>query len=282
VIRADDPRFAATQAWINKVLLHSDYTISRFDAGNEDFPMGNWPVWPIISSWAAQVEHLRGRTDVAWRYLLDGQVRMHGYDAQEKLFQLPEQWNLDGTSAGTTRMLTWSHGEFLSSAIILLTGLDTDVPDADAALWPSLPPETDHVTLSNLFLRGYRLSIDTRRAPEGLSVNVTAQRQDRNAPESLSLRIGEQVFALQPNASVTAVLPTRGRPRFAEHQYERAAVIDQILLGQDLPADLRGASPEIVEQHILDTEKTFMQKHLPQLRRKHFEELVGTMPRVKH
>jgi hypothetical protein len=275
VVRVDDPRFAATEAWIKRVLFHPDHTVSRFDgAPPPDFPKGNWPTWPIISSWGAQVEFLKGRTDEAWRYLIDGQAKMHGYNAKTMLYQLPEQWNIDGTMAGTTRMLTWSHGEFLTTTLLLLTGLNTDVPDVDASLQPSLPPDCNAAEVANFYHRGYRLTMDIRRNGDGLEVGLKAVRVDADAPPELRLKIGQKIVAVGEGKDEHVQVLARGRSAFTSHLIERAEVVQKVLLGTPLGSEWRTAPPAALERHIADVESTFVREKLPGERTKRFEELL--------
>ena len=275
VIRVDDPRFAATEAWIKRVLFHPDHTVSRFDgAPPPDFPKGNWPTWPIISSWGAQVEFLKGRTDEAWRYLIDGQAKMHGYNARNMLYQLPEQWNIDGTMAGTTRMLTWSHGEFLTTTLLLLTGMNTDVVDADASLQPSLPPDCPAAEVAHLYHKGYRLNMDIRRNGDGLEVALKAVRVDADAPPELRLKIGQQTVALSEGKNVQVQIPAGGNSLFTSHPFERAEVVQKILLGTPLGSGWRTAPAASLERHIAEVESTFVKENLPAERKRRFEELL--------
>lgn len=263
-VAVDDPRFAGTQAWIHRILEQKDHSISRFE-GNPASPhytQGEWPVWPLMSSVAADVELLRGRKDRAWRYLLSGLVRKRGYDAEAVLYALPEQWTLDGKAVNTTAQLTWSHGEFLASSVFLLTGLQVDVPNADLALAPSLPPGSNSATIANFFFRGWRLTLRVKRQNKNLEVKVTGNyRGSRSATvlkHALIIAVPGRVLELHDNQEVSFAVPEgEGQSGRTDHASERAQLFSQILLGKDIPADLKQASSQELERRIRAIEDEF-------------------------
>ncbi|HVU15442.1 MAG TPA: hypothetical protein VHD32_00845 [Candidatus Didemnitutus sp.] len=190
-VAVDDPRFIKTQAWIQKVLEQPDHSISRFEGNpaSKFYTHGQWPVWPLMSGVAADIELLQGRKDRAWQYLLSGLVRKQGYDAEASVYSLPEQWKFNG-EAVSTRQLTWSHGELLTSSVLLLTGLQVDVPNADLAFAPSLPPESTKGSVTHFQFRGWNLDLNMERRASGLAVRIAAHRASPKTISNEVLRIG--------------------------------------------------------------------------------------------
>ena len=283
-VAVDDPRFAATQAWIHRVLFQPDGSISRFD-GNPAvpyYPKGQWPVWPITACWAAQVEWLRGRPGRSWRHLLGGVVRKKGFDPERDAWKLPEQWHLDGTPVGTTRFLTWSHGEFLFTTLLLLAGLEPGPPGkAGLALSPSLPPGSGEFRVTGLTLRGWRLDLEVRREGPRLQCRLTgsplpAGREGRPAG-FLRIFAGGKSLVLRPGGVLLFTVPPRGLVRFA-HALERARLVHSILLGSPLPRVLEGGSPAALETALAAAEERFDRTLLEEVRARRWKEL-GIRPR---
>ncbi len=287
-VAPDDPRFGATQAWIHKVLYEPDGSISRFD-GNPAvpfYPRGQWAVWPISACWAAQVEWLRGRMDRAWRHLLGGVVRKKGFDPARDAYQLPEQWHLDGTPVPTTHFLTWSHGEFLFTTLLLLTGLEVDPPGgADLALSPALPPGSEEVRVENLRFRGWRLDLRVRKAetPARKGQRVVLCRLSGHpepgeaTPSTLLVKGGGEVRALPPGG-VLSFRAFPGRLRRYAFARERARAFLRILLGETLPRALEKAAPPALEGALRAAENRFDKDLMTTIRARRWKEL-GIRPR---
>ncbi len=263
VVAVDDPRFAATQAWIHRVLEQPDRAISRFD-GNLDsrhYAKGEWYVWPISTAWAAQVEWLRGRSDRAWRYLLSGIIRKHGYDRTEAMYILPEYWSLDGRPGASTRFLTWSHGELLTGAILLLLGVDPEVSGADLALAPSLPMEMERASVENFRFRGWRFDFDIERKGTAVRAECTAHRGANEAAQrTLRLKLPQRTLEVRDGDSFTFT----GRPSGptarvvrGENAFARAELVDRILLNEELDPALKDAPKEELEAHLRASEDRF-------------------------
>ncbi len=277
----DDPRFAATQAWIHRVLYEPDGSISRFDGNLKSpfYPRGQWPVWPIASCWAAQVEWLRGRTDRSWRHLLGGVVRKRGFDPKRDCFQLPEQWNLDGTPVRTTHFLTWSHGEFLFTALLLLTGLEVDPPGgADLALSPSLPPGSEEVRVEGFRFRGWKLELEAKKAAGALACRLSGRPEPgQDTPRALRVRAGGTIQTLQPGGKLDFLLRPGVLKRSA-HPLERARAVQKILLGENLPSRAESFEPLQLEAWIRAVEDRFDRTLLQEVRSRRWKEL-GIRPR---
>ena len=139
IIAVDDPKFASTQAEIIRDLENPDHSIFRFGPNptSPHAPHGELDTWPIIMSWAAQDEWLLGRTDLAWRYLLSGILNKQDYDLQASNYYLPENWDMKGVP--DKPLIVWSHGDFVTSVLLLFLGIDLEPGDADLGLSPSLP-----------------------------------------------------------------------------------------------------------------------------------------------
>ena len=159
IIAVDDPRFASTQAEITRDLENPDHSIFRFgpNAGSPHAPGGELDTWPINTSWAAQDEWLLGRTDLAWRYLMSGIVNKRLYDLKAGNYYLPENWDRKGVP--DKPLIVWSHGDFLTSTLLLFLGVDLEPDGADLGLAPSLPPGTNHARISRFRFRDWHLNL---------------------------------------------------------------------------------------------------------------------------
>ncbi len=246
-VAADDPRFAATQAWIHRALFQADRSISRFDANlaSPHYAGGEWPVWPISACWAAQVEHLRGRIDRAWDHILSGIVGKIGADHAASLRQLPEQWRHDGRPVRTTRLLTWSHGELLTASLFLLLGLDLEPEGADLGLAPSLPPGSAAASVQGWPFRGWTLDLEVGGKPSARA--VLSGHRGKDSPEKLRVATPRGVVELADSAKIelplrdpSSVLP----PSRCANGPERARLAWEILLGEPVP--VTDAAPAVL------------------------------------
>ena len=136
ILPVDDPRFTSTQAEIMRDLEHPDHSIFRFGPNptSPHAPQGELDNWPIIGAWAAQDEWLMGQTDLAWRYILSGIVNKDSYDLEKSCYYLPENWDRKGFA--DKPLITWSHGEFVTSTLLLMLGLDLEPRGARTSAWP--------------------------------------------------------------------------------------------------------------------------------------------------
>ncbi len=255
IIPVDDPRFASTQAEIIRDLENPDHSIFRFgpNPGSPHAPNGELDTWPIIGSWAAQDEWLLGRTDLAWRYLLSGIVRKRGYDADAMLCYLPENWDRRGVP--DKPMIVWSHGDFVTSTLLLFLGIDLEAPRADLGLAPSLAPGMDHAHIGNFRFRDWRLDIDLRRRGDEVDVALGASRA---AGGELSIRLPfDRLVRVAAGAKVQfAVDPSRYYLAFGRsaNAPERARIISKVLLGREPPSDPETLTPAELEAFIVATE----------------------------
>jgi hypothetical protein len=257
VIPVDDPRFASTQAEITRDLENPDHSIFRFgpNPASPHAPKGEPDSWPIIMAWAAQDEWLLGRTDLAWRYLISGIVNKKGYDADASCYYLPENWDRRGIP--DKPLITWSHGDFVTSVLLLLLGVDLEPDGADLGLAPSLPPGTDHARVGNFHFRDWRLDIDLAREKGLVAVRIRAAGTATGgkplairAPfgRVISLGAGQEArFTVDPAQYYLAF----GRSRNAA---ERASVISTILAGKPPARDPRTMSASDLEAFICDVE----------------------------
>ncbi|MBI4604949.1 MAG: hypothetical protein HY721_23555 [Planctomycetes bacterium] len=280
-VQVDDPRFAATQAWIRRVLLQPDRSISRFDGdpASPHYPGGEWPVWPISSAWAAQVELLRGRLDRAWEHLVSGVARKRGADHPGALRQLPEQWRLDGRPVRTTRFLTWSHGELLTSAVFLLLGLDPEPEGADLGLRPSLPPGSSGTSIAGWPFRGWTLDVEVLRSAPGAARALVRGRRGPEGPETLRIAARGRVLELSDGARLEVAARDAAAPgppvRFGASA-ERSRLAWEILLGEPPPA-LDAAAPEAHEELIRRAEDRFDAERLRAERARRQAELLAAL-----
>ena len=259
IIAVDDPRFASTQAEVIRDLENPDHSIFRFGPNPKSphAPKGELDTWPIIGSWAAQDEWLLGRTDLAWRYLLSGIVNKRGYDADAMLCYLPENWDRKGVP--DKPMIVWSHGDFVTSTLLLFLGVDLEAPHADLGLAPSLPPGMDHARIGNFSFRDWRLDLDLSR--RGAEVDV-AVRAARAGGGELSIRLPfDKVVRVAAGAEARfTVDPTRYYLAFGRsaNAPERARIISRVLLGKEPPSDPETMTPAELEAFIVATETGYV------------------------
>ncbi len=202
IVTATDPRFAATQVSIAKLLEKPTHLIGRFDAlpGSPSFPEGQAAeAWPLGSSWAAQTEWLQGRTDAAWNHLQAlAQYRAKSAGGSN---YLPERWDAGGNPANP--ILVWSHGEFLTAMVLLTLGVDLEPADADLGLAPSLPPGSDHATVKNFRFQNWRLDFDLTRDGDHVLVRVKPHFQG-DGKKTLRIALpGQKYLSLKPEKSQT-------------------------------------------------------------------------------
>ncbi len=122
---------------------------------------GELDTWPINTAWAAQDEWLLGRTDLAWRYVLSGIVNKRNYDLEAGNYYLPENWDRKGVP--DKQLIVWSHGDFLTSTLLLFLGFDLEPEAADLGLAPSLPPGMNHARIGRFRFRDWHLDFDLTR-----------------------------------------------------------------------------------------------------------------------
>jgi GH15 family glucan-1,4-alpha-glucosidase len=258
IVAVDDPRFASTRAEITRDLENPDHAMFRFGANpaSPHAPQGELDCWPIAGSWAAQDEWLLGRTDLAWRYLLSGIVGKRHFDLEQASYYLPENWDRKG--ATDKPLIVWSHGEFITSTLLLFLGLDLEPEGADLGIAPSLPPGMDEAKVNRFHFRGWQL--DFRLERRGALVDVTMEPTNTEGGSlvvrlpfgrTLSLRSGEtQRFTVEPARYYEAF----GRSGNAA---ERAGVMSRVLLGKDPPRDTQKMTPAELEAFMVATESAY-------------------------
>lgn len=260
VVPVDDPMFASTQAEIRRDLENPDHSIFRFgpNASSPHAPRGELDTWPIIMCWAAQDEWLLGRTDQAWRYLLSGIVHKEGYDADACTWYLPEFWDRRGVP--DKPLIVWSHGDFVTSVLLLALGVDLEPEGADLGLAPSLPPGMSHARLDNFRFRNWRFDFELNRAGAQVDVKAKASCADPS-PRPLVVRLpsGRLLTVLDGQQLRFTVDPTQyyqafGRSRNAA---ERAAIASRILAGREPPAGLARMEPGELEDFISNIEASY-------------------------
>jgi hypothetical protein len=260
IVSVDDPKFASTQAEIIRDLENPDHSICRFgpNPASPHAPRGELDTWPIIMSWAAQDEWLLGRTDLAWRYLLSGIVNKRGYDANASNGYLPEYWDKNGVP--DKPLIVWSHGDFVTSVLLLFLGVDLEPQAADLGLAPSLPPGMNHAQIDNFRFRKWRLNFELTRRRGRIEAMVTAANPEAadtplliRAPfgKSISLKAGQGAkFTVDPEKYYQAF----GRFRNAA---ERVSIISRILAGREPPTDPLKMKPSEQEEFIANLETAY-------------------------
>ena len=251
IVSVDDPRFASTQAEVIRDLENPDHSIFRFgpNPANPHAPKGELDTWPIIMSWAAQDEWLLGRTDLAWRYLLSGIVNKQDYDLQASNYYLPEFWDRKGIP--DKPLIVWSHGDFVTSTLLLLLGVDLEPKEADLGLAPSLPPKMNHAHLHNFRFRDWRLNIDLNRDGNHVVVDVEAANPNAgNRALAIRLPTGKLVSLNDAQQTRFIVDPSQYPLEFGRsaNAAERASIISRVLNGKDAPADM--AKRTLYEQQV--------------------------------
>jgi len=260
VAPVDDPRFASTQDQVRRDLENPDHSIFRFgpNPASPHAPKGELDTWPIIMSWAAQDEWLLGRTDLAWMYVLSGIVNKRGYDADACTYYLPEFW--DGKGVPDKPLIVWSHGDFVTSVLLLFLGVDLEPEGADLGLAPSLPPRMSHARIDNFRFRNWHLDFEFNRAGAQVDVKAKASCSDAS-PRALALRLpsGRVVTVLAGQQVRFTVDPTQYYLAFGRSRNgaERAAVASRILAGREPPAGLAGMTTAELEDFIVNTEASY-------------------------
>ena len=258
IIAVDDPRFTSTQAQVMRDLENPDHSIFRFgpNPGSPHAPQGELDTWPIIISWAAQDQWLLGNTDLAWRYLQSGILNKRGYDMDAMDCYLPEYWDRKGVP--DKQMITWSNGEFVTSTLLFLLGIDLEPEGADLGLAPSLPPGVDHARIDNFRFRNWRLNIELTRRKGLIDVRVTA---DGTGKELAIRKPTEGILHLEPGREARfSADPARyfddfGRSRNAP---QRAAILSRILAGKEPRGDLDSMAPGQIQDYILKLQADFV------------------------
>ncbi len=260
IMQVDDPRFASTHAEITRDLENADHSIFRFgpNPGSPHAPQGELDTWPIIMAWAAQDEWLLGHTDLAWRYLLSGIVNKKDYDLAASCYYLPENWDRKGVP--DKPMITWSHGDFVTSVLLLMLGIALEPAGADLGLAPSLPPGVNHAQVGNFHFRDWRLNIELTRGDGGVAVRMVSIGPAAGKALSIRLPFGRAVTLQSGRQAEFTVDPSRyylafGRSRNAA---ERAAVISRALGGTRPGADPRTMTPPEAEEFIRRLETDYV------------------------
>jgi GH15 family glucan-1,4-alpha-glucosidase len=264
IVPVDDPRFTSTQGAIRRDLENTDHSIFRFgpNPSSPHAPQGELDTWPINTAWAAQDEWLLGRTDLAWRYLISGVLNKTKYDLAGACYYLPENWDRNGVV--DKPMIVWSHGDFVTSTMLLLLGIDLEPEGADLGLAPSLPPGMKQAHLRNFRFRDWRLDIDLNRDGKLVDVAITpwcvVSGQERT-DEVLSVRspIGKVIELKDRVSDGFTVDPSQYYLEFgrSRHALERAAVVSRIL-NQAPPKPLAAMSPAELENFIVKAETDFV------------------------
>ncbi len=247
IIPADDPRFASTHAQIIRDLENPDHSIFRFgpNASSPHAPDGELDTWPINTAWAAQDEWLLGRTDLAWRYLLSGVVNKRLYDLEGGNFYLPENWNRKGVP--DKPLIVWSHGDFVTSVMLLFLGFDLEPVGANLGLAPSLPPGMNHARIDRFRFRDWHLNIGLARR-SGLVEATVASADPPAAGRTLAIRLpAGRIATLDAGGEVRFTVDPRqyylefGRSR---NGAERASIFSRILAGREPARDPAGMTPQ--------------------------------------
>jgi hypothetical protein len=258
ILAVDDPRFASTKAEITRDLENPDHSIFRFgpNPSSPHAAQGELDTWPIIGAWAAQDEWLLGHTDLAWRYLISGVLNKRGYDAAASCDYLPENWDRQGVP--DKPMITWSHGDFVTSVLLVGLGISLESPGADLGLAPSLPPGMDHAHFSGFRFRDWRLDIDLRREHSEITVHIEP-RGPANETLTLEPPFGQAILLSPGHSAEFTVDPSTYYAAFGRsaHAVERARLTAQILTGKPPARDPATLGPAEVEAYLCDLETRF-------------------------
>jgi hypothetical protein len=261
ILPVDDPRFASTHAEIMRDLENPDHSIFRFgpNASSPHAPAGELDTWPINTAWAAQDEWLLGRTDLAWRYLLSGIVNKRGVDMEARNFYLPEFWDRRGVP--DKPLIVWSHGDFVTSVVLLFLGFDLEPEGADLGLAPSLPPGMNHARIDRFRFRDWHLGIELARRDGRVEARVAST----DAPDA------SRTLAICLPAGVVVRLVAGGETRFTvdprdyyaqfgrcRNGAERALITSRVLAGREPERDPAGMTPSEQERLMVDLETSYV------------------------
>jgi hypothetical protein len=261
IIAVDDPRFASTQAEITRDLENPDHSIFRFgpNAGSPHAPGGELDTWPINTAWAAQDEWLLGRTDLAWRYILSGIVNKRNYDLKGGNYYLPENWDRKGVP--DKPLIVWSHGDFLTSTLLLFLGVDLEPEAADLGLAPSLPPGMNHARISRFRFRDWHLDVDLTRRGGQVDVDLQSlDSPDGRAPLAIRLPFGKTLSLKAGEKARFTVDPTQYYLAFGRsgNAAQRAEIISRILVGKEPSRDPTTMTPAEQEEFICNAEEGYL------------------------
>jgi hypothetical protein len=258
IVPVDDPMFTATAAQVRRVLENPDHSIFRFgpNPASPHAPQGELDCWPIIGSWAAQDAALLGRTDIGWRYLTSGILNKRGYSPDKSADYLPEFWDRSGVP--DKPLIVWSHGDFVTSVMLLMLGINTEPRWGDLGLAPSLPEGMHVAHLDNFRFRDWRLDFEFHRSDAEVEVKLHAHPQ---AAGSLRISLPQgRHLELRPGATERfTVYPGQYALDTGRHANlaERAAVTVDLLGSRDAAGDLSKMTPEQLEDLMQYVERAF-------------------------
>jgi hypothetical protein len=260
IIAVDDPRFASTQAEIMRDLENPDHSIFRFgpNAASPHAPGGEWDTWPINTSWAAQDEWLLGRTDLAWRYILSGIVNKRLYDLKAGNYYLPEYWDRKGVP--DKPLIVWSHGDFITSTLLLFLGFNLEPDSGDLGLAPSLPPGMHHARISRFRFRAWHMDVELSRNGNLVDV-VLASTDPKDGREALSIRLpfGRMIALGAGGTARFSVDPTQYYQAFGRSRNgaERVAILSRVLTGRAPARDPSTMTAAELEGFITSLESSY-------------------------
>jgi hypothetical protein len=260
IIAVDDPRFASTQAEIERDLENPDHSIFRFgpNAASPHAPAGELDTWPINTCWAAQDEWLLGRTDAAWRYVLSGIVNKRLYDLKAGNYYLPENWDRKGVP--DKPLIVWSHGDFITSTLLLFLGFNLEPDSGDIGLAPSLPPGMHHARISRFRFRDWHMDFELTRNGNLVDVSLAStDPQDGSGALSIRLPFGKMITRAAGGKAMFTVDPAQYYLAFGRsgNGTERAAIISKVLTGSPPERDPSAMTAAEQEDFIRNTELNY-------------------------
>ena len=262
IIAVDDPRFASTHAEIMRDLENPDHSIFRFgpNAGSPHAPAGELDCWPINTAWAAQDEWLLGQTDLAWRYLLSGIVNKAKVDLAGSHYYLPENWDRKGVA--DKPLIVWSHGDFITSVMLLFLGIDLEPAGADLGLAPSLPPGMNHAAIRRFRFRDWHVDFELTRRGGLVDVEALATGSD-GGPLNVRLPSLERVSLRAAQTGRFTVDPRQYPIAFGRFNdgAQRASIESRILAGREPARDPSAMTEAEREEFIGSLEKAYVPKN---------------------
>jgi len=158
-------------------------------------------------------------------------------------------------------LIVWSHGDFVTSVVLLFLGFDLEPEGADLGLAPSLPPGMNHARIDRFRFRDWHLGIELARRDGRVEARVAST----DAPDA------SRTLAICLPAGVVVRLVAGGETRFTvdprdyyaqfgrcRNGAERALITSRVLAGREPERDPAGMTPSEQERLMVDLETSYV------------------------